>query len=88
MLLPQDVTVMDFIEKHFVENDESTTETITDEAVRIVHHDSEGADFGNPHIRSRYKELDIYVKNDVLHTATQDRLQNRYDLIAERIKYL
>lgn len=28
------------------------------------------------------------MKDDVLHTATDDRLQNRYDLIAERLKYL
>lgn len=88
MLLPEGTTITEFISRYFIENDESANEVVTNEAVRIIHHDSEGADFGNPHVRSRYKELDIYVKNDVLHTATRDRLQNRYDLITERIKYL
>lgn len=35
-----------------------------------------------------YKEFYIYVKDDVLHNATSDRLQYRYDLIAERLKDL
>lgn len=88
MLLPDDVTVTRFIDKYFIEDEESSDEIMTDEPVRIVHHDSEGVNFGNAHVRSRYKEFDIYIKNDVLHTATRDRLQNRYDLITERLKYL
>ena len=88
MMLPEDITITRFIEKYFIEDDESPDEIITDELVRIVHHDKEGVEFGNPNVRSRYKEFDIYVRNDVLHTATRDRLQNRYDLITERIKHL
>ena len=35
-----------------------------------------------------FKTFDIYVNEDVEHTATKDRLQSRQVLIAERIKYL
>ena len=79
MMIPEGTTITKFIEKYFVEDDESTTEILTDEMVRIVYHGSEGADFGNPNVKSRYKEFDIYVKKEALHTATRDRLQNRYD---------
>ena len=88
MLLPEGTSIVRFVEKYFVEDAESTGETVTDEKVRIVYHDSEGSDFGSPNVKNKFKEFDIYVKDDVLHTATADRLQNRYDLIAERLKYL
>ena len=47
-----------------------------------------GTDTGNAHVKRKYKEFDIYVKNDVLHNATDDRLQYRYNLIAQRLKEL
>lgn len=87
MLVPEKCTIVQFIEKYFVE-DEVSDEPLTNEAVRITYYDSKGRDSGNKHIKNRYKEFDIYVKDTVLHTATADRLQNRYDLIAERLKYL
>lgn len=87
MCLPKDVPIIQFIEKYFIE-DENSTEIITNEKVRISYYDSRGGDTGNKNVRGKYKEFDIYVKDDVLHTATNDRLQNRYDLIAERLKYL
>lgn len=87
MLLPNKCTIIDFIDKYFIE-DENTDELLTNEKVRISYYDSEGRDTGNKNVRLKYKEFDIYVKKDVLHTATQDRLQNRYDLIADRLKYL
>lgn len=87
MLLPDDCTILQFINKYFIES-ESSDEIVTDEAVRIIYYDSRGRDTGNKNVRLRYKEFDIYVKKDVLHNATNDRLQCRYDLIAERIKYL
>lgn len=77
---------MQFIDKYFIES-ETSDETITDEKVRISYYDSKGRDTGNKNVRLRYKEFDIYVRKDVLHNATADRLQCRYDLIADRIKY-
>lgn len=87
MLVPQGCTITQFIDKYFIES-ESADETITDEKVRICYYDSRGRDTGNKNVRLRYKEFDIYVRKDILHNATADRLQFRYDLIADRIKYL
>lgn len=78
---------MQFIEKYFIE-DVSPDEIITDEKVRLAYFDSEGMDSGNRYVKNKYKEIDIYVKKDSIHNATSDRLQNRYHLIANRIKYL
>ena len=87
MLLPEHCTITQFIDKYLVE-DESPDEILTDEQVRIACYDTEGRDTGNKNVKLRYKEFDIYVKRDVLHSATKDRLQYRYDLIADRLKYL
>lgn len=87
MMIPEDCTIVQFIDKYFVES-ENTDEIITDEPVRISYYDSRGRDTGNKNVRFRYKEFDIYVKREYLHNATRDRLQYRYDLIADRIKYL
>jgi DNA-directed RNA polymerase subunit L len=78
MLIPEDCTILQFIDKYFVE-DENPDEIMTNEQVRIVYYDSRGRDTGNANVRFRYKEFDIYVHKDVLHNATHDRLQNRYD---------
>lgn len=87
MCIPEGTSITRFIDKYFIE-DENTDEILTDEKVRIVYYDSEGQDTGNMNVFNRYKEFDIYVKNDVLHNATEDRLKKRYKLIAERQKYL
>lgn len=87
MLLPDDVSITQFIDKYFIE-DEVADEIITDEAVRITYYNSRGMDTTNANVREKFLEFDIFVKKDVQHTATKDRLQNRYDLIAERLKYL
>ena len=87
MLIPSGTSITQFIEKYFIE-DVSPDEIVTDEKVRIAFFDSEGRDSGNCNIKNKYKEFDIYVKKDSLHNATSDRLQKRYRLIADRIKYL
>lgn len=87
MLIPDGISITQFIDKYFVE-DVVAGEILTDEKVRVVYYDSDGRDTGNKNVLNRYKEFDIYVRDEVLHNATKDRLQNRYDLIAERIKYL
>jgi hypothetical protein len=39
-------------------------------------------------VRAKYKEFDIYVRDKEMHTASNDRLKSRAELIAERIKFL
>lgn len=87
MMVPQETTVLQFIDKYFMEL-ESGSEILTNEAVRILYYDGEGGSTGNKNVKRHMKEFDIYVREDVLHNATNDRLQYRYDLITERLKYL
>ena len=86
MCIPDGTTITKFIDKYFIE-DENPDEILTDEKVRITYYDSPGRDTGNKNVFNRYKEFDIYVKQDVVHNATEDRLKKRYKLIAERLKY-
>ena len=87
MLIPEGTDIRKFQDKYFI-RDGSTDELLTNEKVRIVHHDTEGFDTFNPNVRGKYREFDIFVSEDVEHTATTDRLQSRQVLVAERIKYL
>lgn len=88
MCQPNDITITQFRDKYFTKGKSTTNEIITDEKVRILWYDCMGTDTGNAHVKRKYKEFDIYVKNDVLHNATDDRLQYRYNLIAQRLKEL
>ena len=87
MCLPEKCTITQFVDKFFIE-DANGSEQLKNEKVRIVVYDSEGVSTGNQSVAGRLKEFDIYVKDDVLRTASDDRLQKRTDLITERIKYL
>ena len=87
MLIPRGTDLMKFQDKYFI-RDGSTDELLTKEKVRVVHHDEKGFDNFHPNVRSKYKMFDIFVSEDVEHTATENRLQSRQVLIAERIKYL
>ena len=87
MLVPENTDILKFCDKYFI-RDGSTDELLTNEKVRIVHHDSMGFDTFNSRVYGKYHEFDIYVSEDVEHTASNDRLQSRQILIAERIKYL
>lgn len=78
---------MKFTDKYFI-RDGSTDELLTNEKVRIVHHDAQGFSTFNPNVRNKYREFDIYVSEDVEHTASNDWLQSRQVLVAERLKYL
>lgn len=88
MLIPDGTDIMKFQDKYFI-RDGSTDELLTNEKVRIVwHDDTMSRGMGNRKVHGHFKTFDIYVSEDVEHTATRDRLQNRQVLIAERIKYL
>ena len=83
MLVPDSVRVNEFILKYFVK-DAAADELLVNEKVRIVYYDRAGWDTGNKNVKLRYKEFDIYVKEDVLYNATDDTLKSRANLISER----
>ena len=87
MLVPDSVRVNEFILKYFVK-DAAADELLVNEKVRIVYYDRAGWDTGNKNVKLRYKEFDIYVKEDVLYNATDDTLKSRANLISERQQYL
>jgi len=88
MLVPKGTEITRFQDKYFI-RDGSTDELLTNEKVRIVWHDEKmSRGMGSNHVFGHFKTFDIYVSEDVEHTATKDRLQSRQVLIAERIKYL
>ena len=87
MLVPIGTDIMTFQKKYFI-RDGSTDELLTKEKVRIVTNDQQGSWTFNKGVNLKYKCFDIYVSEDVEHTADVDRLKSRQILIAERIKYL
>ena len=87
MMVPEGTDIVKFMDKYFI-RDGSTDELLTNEKVRIVHHDAEGVSTYNPHVRIKFRQFDIYVSEDVEHTSSMDWLQSRQVMIAERLKYL
>ena len=88
MLVPVGTDIMRFIDKYFI-RDGSTDELLTNEKVRVVwHNESMSRGMTSRKIHGNFKVFDIFVSEDVEHTATTDRLKSRQTLIAERIKYL
>lgn len=88
MLVPESERsdILLFIQKYFVP-DEMGAEPLTDEQVRVLYYESEGRELGD-RVLKKYLHFDIYVRRNVLHTATYDRLQRRDKLIAKRLKEL
>jgi len=87
MLVPEGTSIVTFMDKYFI-RDGSTDELLTKEKVRIVHRDAPGFSTFNPNVQGKYHEFDIFVSEDVEHTASNDWLKSRQILIAQRIKYL
>jgi len=87
MLVPVGTDIVTFGKKYFI-RDGSTDELLTNEKVRVVCHDDQGFDTFNKGVHGKYKTFDIFIKEDVEHTADIDRLKSRQVMVAERIKYL
>ena len=87
MLVPVGTDIITFQKKYFI-RDGSTDELLTNEKVRIVCRDEESLLTTNKGVNVKYKVFDIFVKEDVEHTAYVDRLKSRQVMVAERIKYL
>lgn len=88
MLIPNDVRddIVTFIQKYFVK-DVTTDELVTTEDVRICYSQAVGRNIGKYMVK-KYLNFDIYVKDTELHTASDDMLQSRDELIAEKLKEL
>ena len=71
MLVPKGTDIITFQTKYFI-RDGSTDELLTNEKVRIVHHDDQGSWTFNKDVIVKYKNFDIYVNEDVEHTADVD----------------
>ena len=87
MMVPEDANIISFINNYLISS-AAPDELLTTEKVRVNHYDTQGYDTGNKNVIRKYKEFDIYVKNAVLYSATNDRIKARTELIAERIRYL
>lgn len=87
MLIPQGTTIKQFIERYFIK-DAAADEFLIDEQVRVIHYDTTGTGTNNKNVKLKYKNFDIYVKENNLYNANNDRIKSRCNLIAERIKYL
>ena len=79
--------IREFIARYFIE-DAMPDEPVVDEDVRIIYYDEEGSKLGTPHVTKKILAFDIYVKESNLYNATNDRLQRRDKLIAQRLKEL
>lgn len=76
-----------YVDKYFIE-DAMPDALLTDEDVRVIYYETEGTKLNDPHVIRKKLEFDIYVRSQVLYTATNDRLQRRDKLIFQRIKWL
>ena len=86
MKIPANASILDFVDKYFIRMG-YTDETLSDQAVRIVYGEvGGGADI--PHVMKQEMSFDIYVKKSELRNATNDRLQLRTHLIADRLNHL
>lgn len=79
--------IREFIGKYFIE-DAMPDEPIVNEDVRVIYYDEEGSKLGTPHVTKKILSFDIYVKESMLYNATNNRLQRRDKLIAQRLKEL
>lgn len=84
MMLPQDCTIINFIDKYFIKAGYTNT-LVSNEDVRIVYADVQGEDSTTPNVRKNMMTFDIFVKKEHLHNVTNDRLQYRTEMIADRL---
>ena len=87
MKLPASTTIIQFIDKYFIEAGYSNT-LLTDEVCRISYSDSTINSTEVSNVKRNILTFDIYVKQSELHNVGNDRLQLRTKLIAARLKKL
>lgn len=84
MKIPPKTGIIQFTDRYFVRAG-YTNKLLTDEVCRIVYGDVQGAADEVPNVTKNMMTFDIYVKNEELRNATDDGLQLRTHLIAERL---
>lgn len=84
MKIPPATNILQFCDRYFIRAG-YTSALLTDEVCRIVYSDVQGSDTEVPNIRKNMMTFDIYVKQEELHNADDDRLMLRTHLIAERL---
>ena len=87
MMLPEDTTIIQFIDKYFMRVGTSS-EPLKDENVRIVYGSVGRGLASDVHVLSQELSFDIYVKQTQLHNVGNDRLVYRTELIADRLNQL
>lgn len=87
MLIPDNVKINKFAEQYFIETG-STSELLTDQKVRVIYGFQSKNMTDVPTVVTHLLNFDIYVKYDELHTATNDTLDYRTKLIADRLNLL
>lgn len=87
MKMPPKTGILQFCDRYFIRAGYSN-KLLTDEVCRIVYSDAQGSDTDVPNVRKNMMTFDIYVKDEELHNASDDRLMMRTHLIADRLQYL
>ena len=87
MCVPPNVKIMEFIDDYFCHM-AATGPLLTNQVCRVVYHETTDQLTSNPHVLEQEMVFDIYVKKTEQHTANVDRLDNRTELISERIQWL
>lgn len=79
--------IISFRDKYFIHG--TITDTpITNEAVRILYSEEQPFETNAPNIFTHMLVFDIYVNDGVRWDASADRMQERGELIAQRLKQL
>lgn len=84
MMVPPETNIITFIDKYFIRSG-YTNDLLENEDVRIVYGDIAAHDTAAPNVKRNEMIFDIYVRDVCLHNATNDRLQYRTHLIANRL---
>lgn len=87
MCLPESTTIINFIDHYFIRAG-YTNELLEKEDVRIVYGDADSHETAVPNVIENTLSFDIYVRQEKLHNATNDRLMYRTHLIANRLNEL
>ena len=87
MKIPPKTGILQFFDRYFIRAGYSNT-LLTDEVCRVVYADIQGNDTDVPNVKKNMMTFDIYVKDEYLHNANDDRLMMRTHLIAARLEYL
>lgn len=84
MKLPDKTNIIQFTDRYFIKAS-YTNKLLTDEVCRIVYADIKGKPTESPKVMQSMLLFDIYVKTEEQRNCTDDGLDLRTELIAERL---